>query len=310
MSPSVESSLFFKTWIPDGVAEGIHIQDRCKDIEIRRNGEEGLWCRFFRDGVEVRMKADQVYLADSLSPDVEFLQRLGLETGAQGVKTDRRNLATNLEGVFAAGNIAQAGRYAIQGSAAGMGAARSIHRFLTGVETEPEKVDVRLPTLSLEEKAILLGDAAAVSSGGEPLAAPTPNPRDFCEVLPGFDDERAIEEAGSCLQCDCVAKKDCLLRERGTEFGANPKAFGGARPRLERDRSHPEVVHEPGKCIKCGRCVAAAKDHQEELGLTYIGRGFSVRIGVPLDHDIREGLNVAARECVAVCPTGALSFKR
>ena len=204
-----------------------------------------------------------------------------------------------------------AGRYAIQGSAAGRQAALSIHAFLMEGDNQPaEMIDIRLPNLSDEERKILFAGIIPAKENGSPNAGTTQDPVGFSEVMPGFNSGEALSRAGLCLQCDCAAKKNCLLRIRGTELGANPKAYVGELPPFERDDTHPDVVHESGKSIKCGRCIIAARDHQEELGLTYIGRGFRVRVGVPLDHQIREGLKVAARECVAVCPTGALSFKR
>ena len=311
MTPSMDSSLFFKTWIPDGLAEGLSLLDLCEEITIKPGDHSDYQCHFRRGGEAYQFAADHVYLASGVTTDIDLLQKLGLETGHQGVKVDRRTLETSQAGVFAAGNIAQAGRYAIQGSAAGRQVALSIHRYLTGERNfSKDEIDVRLPTLSEEEKKILFAGILAVKNTGEERSFPQLDPTDFSEVVPGFVNEEALSEAMRCLQCDCSAKKDCLLRMRGSEWEANPKAYSGERPVFERDRTHPDVVHEPGKCIKCGRCVVAARDHQESLGLTYIGRGFHVRIGVPLNHRIQEGLRVAARECVAVCPTGALSLKR
>ena len=311
MTPSIESSLFFKTWIPDGLAEGVEILDCCQGIVIEKENGKGYRCRYTKDDHEDFIEADRVFLASSVAPDPDFLMSLGLKTGPQGVKVDRRTLETNLEGVFAAGNIAQAGRYAIQGSAAGKQAAFSIHAFLTGTNRHPKNpIDVRLPPLTRQERERLFADSPPRPVLREKPLAPVPGPFDFSEVVAGFGEDEAEGQAEACLQCDCAAKNSCLLRIRGSEWGANPKAFSGERPFFERDDTHAEVVHEPGKCIKCGRCIALTKEHEEELGLTYIGRGFHVRVGAPFDHKIREGIRKAADECVAVCPTGALSYKR
>ena len=45
---------------------------------------------------------------------------------------------------------------------------------------------------------------------------------------------------------------------------------------------------------------------EEPLGLTFIGRGFDVRIGVPLGGSLAEALHEVAVECAEACPTGAL----
>lgn len=311
MAPSIDSSLFFKTWIPDGIAEGVQILDRLEDLSIEKRAHSLRVLHYVRDGVEGTRESRHLYLAGGVAPDLELLKGLGLDVGPHGIKVDRRTQATNLDGVFAAGNIAQAGRYAIQGSAAGRHAAEAVHRYLRGETEAPhDAVDVRLPHLSDKEKAILFAGLTPWSNHPIENDVEPPECFDFSEVQPGVLEEEARDEAQRCLQCDCAAKKECLLRIRGTEWKANPRAYGGERPSFERDDSHPEVVYEPGKCIKCGRCVAVARECEEELGLTYIGRGFDVRIGVPLNQEIHEGLKKAGRACAEVCPTGALSLKR
>ena len=47
---------------------------------------------------------------------------------------------------------------------------------------------------------------------------------------------------------------------------------------------------------------------REPLGLTFIGRGFDVKVGAPLNQSIKEGLTTVARQAAAACPTGALTL--
>jgi NADH dehydrogenase/NADH:ubiquinone oxidoreductase subunit G len=47
---------------------------------------------------------------------------------------------------------------------------------------------------------------------------------------------------------------------------------------------------------------------REPLGLTFIGRGFDVKIGAPFNQAIEAGLQTIAEECVKQCPTGALEM--
>ena len=69
------------------------------------------------------------------------------------------------------------------------------------------------------------------------------------------------------------------------------------------------MVFEPGKCIKCGLCVKISKRAGEELGVTFIGRGYNMQVAVPFGEALQEGLKKAADECVEICPTGALAFR-
>jgi NADH dehydrogenase/NADH:ubiquinone oxidoreductase subunit G len=59
-------------------------------------------------------------------------------------------------------------------------------------------------------------------------------------------------------------------------------------------------------CIACGLCVQIAERAREPLGLTFIGRGFAVRVGVPFNAPLAEALTRMAAECARACPTGAL----
>ena len=46
---------------------------------------------------------------------------------------------------------------------------------------------------------------------------------------------------------------------------------------------------------------------KEPLGLTFVGRGFDVRLQVPFQRNFDEALQKVAAECIAACPTGALA---
>ena len=124
-----------------------------------------------------------------------------------------------------------------------------------------------------------------------------------------FTEDEARSEAARCMHCDCRAAADCRLRDGAAACRASATKYRGKRRPFEQ-HVHPQgIVYEPGKCIACGLCIQVAKESAEPLGLTFVGRGFDVRVAVPFSRPLEEGLQRAAAACVRACPTGALAFR-
>jgi ferredoxin len=116
--------------------------------------------------------------------------------------------------------------------------------------------------------------------------------------------------AGRCCHCDCRSANNCRLRIFAEDYDVDPKAYiGEHRRKFEFIRQPGGVIFEPGKCISCGICIELAAQSSAPLGLTFIGRGFDLKIGVPLNGPLADGLQQAAEACVRHCPTGALTFE-
>jgi NADH dehydrogenase/NADH:ubiquinone oxidoreductase subunit G len=129
------------------------------------------------------------------------------------------------------------------------------------------------------------------------------------EAAGGFAMAEAEVQASRCLHCDCRALASCKLRKYAAIYGADPRRYRGERRHFQLDVQHAEVIHEPGKCIDCGLCIQICAAAGEQFGMTYIGRGFNVRIGVPLGRSAAEALAKVAAQCIAACPTAALAWK-
>jgi NADPH-dependent glutamate synthase beta subunit-like oxidoreductase/ferredoxin len=238
--------------------------------------------------------------------DFTLLKALGLETGPRGLKVERNTMATNLPGIFAAGNVVGGAQYAVHAVAGGRRAAVAMDAHLRGQAPghRPHEVHSLMGHLGESEVARLRAFAdparrvVATGAGGAGEAGPR------------LTVEQAAVEARRCLDCDCRKRDNCGLRTLAEEYGAATARFRGERREFERDATHRDVIYEAGKCIQCGICLRLAEEAGEPLGLAFIGRGFRVRMAAPFSASLAEALHETARRAAEACPTGALAVRR
>ncbi len=219
----------------------------------------------------------------------------GLPVTAKGLDIDRHTLATRRAGIFVAGAIVTPHKHSVRSIADGRTVAMSIHQYLTAepVHGAEKMYSVHIGKLNAGE----IGIARTLG-----VNAPRASADSLSGAIPAA---LANIEASRCLHCSCSADTSCTLRKLGAEYGANQRRFALPRRPYERVTVQDGIVYERGKCIACGLCVQVATEAKEELGLTWIGRGFDIRIAVPLSRDGQAALEKTARECVEICPTGA-----
>jgi len=247
---------------------------------------------------EVRRQFDAVFISTGeLKPD--DAEALGVDAAPDGIKIDHRTGATSAPGVFAGGDAVRKRRLTVRAVADGKEAAETIRQYLTGEQvTGPAKTfNSRMGKLDSGEMAVFLQ-----SAGSESRRRPS-------GPVGGFTAEEARAESLRCLRCDCRKPDRCLLRQYAQAHDARQARYKAERRRFVQQTQHPDVIYEPGKCIDCGICIQMASASQEKLGLTFVGRGFDVRVAVPFGESLAEGLRIAAAQCVEACPTGALAFK-
>ena len=255
------------------------------------------------------------------------VEQWGLKPGAHGILVDKETFQTSRPGVFAAGNAIRAKGLVVRSVADGHEAAAAIHRFLTGPgiasvgqASLPVGGEASLPVLERQTGMSALPIIAAKPfstrvgkldpaevAGMVGLASPAA--RHDADAARGFEIIEAVEQAGRCLHCDCRALSTCKLRRYAALYGAEPGRYRGERRPLRQFLQPSGALYEPGKCIDCGLCIQIAAAAKEPLGLTFVGRGFDVRIGVPFNRSLEEALGRVAAECIAACPTAALAWK-
>ena len=69
----------------------------------------------------------------------------------------------------------------------------------------------------------------------------------------------------------------------------------------------PSIIRDMDKCIMCRRCETMCNDFQTVGALGAINRGFMSVVAPAFEQDLQKSPCTYCGQCVAVCPTGALT---
>ena len=222
----------------------------------------------------------------------------GVECAGGLVKANPNTCETTATSVFAAGAAVKPVKQLVRAMYEGKMASGCIHQFLIakGIRRPDKPFSSIMGRLDQDEVKAFLKSANL---------AGMVTPGNICA---GYTRCEAATEASRCLHCDCRSSGNCALQFYAQVYGADAGRFRAQRRSFEQQPQPGGIIFEPGKCILCGICVKLTEMAAEPLGLTFIERGFDVRVAAPFNRDIEQGLQKVPAECVEQCPTGALVF--
>jgi len=105
----------------------------------------------------------------------------------------------------------------------------------------------------------------------------------------------------------CPKNLECELQALSREMGVREIKWTGEKMDYPIDRTSASLVKDPNKCIMCRRCETMCNEVQTVGVLSGINRGFDAVVGPAFNLDMANTACTFCGQCVAVCPTGALT---
>lgn len=108
-----------------------------------------------------------------------------------------------------------------------------------------------------------------------------------------------------CLVCE--KNGNCELQVIAQDLGVRGVSYQGEKTNLGIDDSSKSIVKDHDKCILCRRCETMCSEIQKVGVLSGVNRGFETMVSTFFNEDMDKTNCSFCGQCVAVCPTGALT---
>ena len=106
----------------------------------------------------------------------------------------------------------------------------------------------------------------------------------------------------------CEKSGNCELQALAYRFGIMVPRFPYQFPVRKVDASHPKIIKDQNRCIRCKRCIRAIKDEKGRSIFAYKKRG--IRVEVVVDSSLGEQMSdELAQKAMDVCPVGSILVK-
>jgi predicted molibdopterin-dependent oxidoreductase YjgC len=117
-----------------------------------------------------------------------------------------------------------------------------------------------------------------------------------------------VNHPQDCITCD--VSDECELRDLVNEYKVKVPAWGSKGARYLQDSDpNPFIRVDMNRCILCRRCILACAEIQGRDVWGVADRGFGEQIIAGAGTTLLEARCESCGQCVAYCPTGALSNK-
>jgi NADP-reducing hydrogenase subunit HndD len=112
------------------------------------------------------------------------------------------------------------------------------------------------------------------------------------------------DHPADCLVC--AKSGNCELQDLAIQLGVREIHFKGEQSTYKEDFS-PSIQRDMDKCIMCRRCETMCNEVQTVGALWAANRGFEAVVTPAFEMDLEKTTCTMCGQCVAVCPTGALT---
>lgn len=189
----------------------------------------------------------------------------------------------------------------------------------TSVLDAATKLDIPIPVLCHHPKLSPFGGCrlciVEIKGSPRPLTSCTTPVSEGMEVTTSTPDIERMRKTimelilsdhpYECMTCEKAG--DCTLQELAYIYGIKENRFKGKRRIYTTRDGNPFIERELEKCIMCGKCVRVCDEVEGVHAIDFGYRGFDSKIITPFEKDLDCEF---CGQCVAVCPTGALTGKK
>ncbi|MFP4142274.1 MAG: FAD-dependent oxidoreductase [Thermoplasmata archaeon] len=293
---------------PDDEDEECVEKVTCSPVELGEPDESGRPKPIEIPDETVEIETDSVILAIGQQPDEELLEEEGLKVEDYTLAKNSK-FQTNYEDVFTAGDANLGPSSIVESTGMAREAAYALNAYLQeGLEDYEVPEDYQEPFGYVHRDEVTEEDLLDYNKETRkemPTREPQERIKDFDRIELGFSTDTATEEAERCLECGCLDRFECDLREYSEIYDAEQYTYEGFKFEREVDDSHPFIQREPEKCIQCGSCVRTTEEVHGEGVVQFANRGFETVVEPAFGDLLGEVESLLVGDLADACPTGA-----